>query len=875
MAMNAAKIAMFLDQERLDSDSEALVEDSDDEDTGLTDNQNRLLYLVDLHAKKATDRDGSDRWIRKQPLSVLIYEGIISEIFDYDYAPQSALIENRRVWVNVSQEGQSDIELLREEDMISGLLVSSKSHKPVVLYQVSEKGQEILKTLARREKEAVNAFAHKPDSRELLKTSWDGESFWLESSSGYKRRSTTTDTEDVSYVSSAYIPQCLRYGGRPTMSNAHRAQESGQAGLDSIRDNDLEEIITLNSVSMIVAEYIPFGANQIVQLNNNVGSTERVQGGYISNVIDGDSSGTALELSPELTAVEILDYTQTNHINFEAEIRFREDPGVVQVETFGVSMNAEGTCFYGMQLEAVMNRVKDNISLDHLSRILVDVQQDSSSIVDSVISQYQRDLMELVFIGDAPNRNKISLIIANEITPHLTAGEYMDKGEYENEFKQVIGDTRAAYDISEQDSLIFGSQGLLVCGPNARNYEPLLCAYLQFTTLDLFLQNFFSRLWILNDDLQASYKAVETIEYDPLALGRCRDRLCTLSKEIIILDQILGYLDEALEMMEIPPEPPEQAGRSLYQRLEISGMRDQLIRRVKDVKKNLAASQRNLDLLRERVEVESKNKAIQMSLDLEKNTRQLCALQVSNGDAARSLKMMQTIFAGVIAFDFLDRITGDWTVMDTAWMSGFVDAVIKENMFVWFAISIAAWAIATYLVSKQTYIANWKSRGLTTMNITMNRKVDTAKLKELVMEKEKTIEERRYEGKKQMVKVTYEEPAPAEWGGTSPFVTLEYDDKNCILLGMMVQYNRREARKDLVLTADELKQKIMHEFENKGLFASSEGSDLSSTPMLAIEKRKSIDLLKEGGKRPNSIMGRDPATLGDRAVRFEEPPKES
>jgi len=245
---------------------------------------------------------------------------------------------------------------------------------------------------------------------------------------------------------------------------------------------------------MIVAEYIPFGANQIVQLNNNVGSTERVQGGYISNVIDGDSSGMALELSPELTSVEVLDYTQTNHINFEAEIRFREDPGIVQVETFGISMNAEGTCFYGMQLEAVMNRIKDNISLDHLSRILVDIQQDSSSIVDSVMSQYQRELLDLVFIGDAHNRNKINLIIANEITPHLTAGEYMDKGDYENEFKQVIGDTKAAFDISEQDSMIFGSEGLLVCGPSARSYESLLCAYLSFNSLDLFLQNFFSRI---------------------------------------------------------------------------------------------------------------------------------------------------------------------------------------------------------------------------------------------------------------------------------------------------------------------------------------------------------------------------------------------
>jgi len=45
---------------------------------------------------------------------VLIYEGIVANVLDFDYAPQSDLIENRRVWLNISQEGKSDIEFLRE-----------------------------------------------------------------------------------------------------------------------------------------------------------------------------------------------------------------------------------------------------------------------------------------------------------------------------------------------------------------------------------------------------------------------------------------------------------------------------------------------------------------------------------------------------------------------------------------------------------------------------------------------------------------------------------------------------------------------------------------------------------------------------------------
>merc|ERR1711871_402604 len=371
---------------------------------------------------------------------------------------------------------------------------------------------------------------------------------------------------------------------------------------------------------------IPFGANQIVQLNNSVGSTERCQGGFISPVVD-DGGDQPIEMSPELTSVDILDYTLTNHINFEAEINLSEGDDIVQVETFGVSLNAEGTCFYGMQVEAVMDRIKDNISLDHLERLLVDVQQASSSIVDSIISQYQRDLLDLIFLGDAPNRNKVNLIIANEITPHLTAEEYMDKGEYENELKQVIGDTKAAYDISEHDTLIFGAFGLLVAGPNSRHHEPLLCAYLQFITIDIFLQNFFARLWILNDDMSVTNKIIGTGEQDPKALTRIRYRICKLARDVIQMEEILSYLLEALEIIEIPPEPPEQAGRSLYERLEISGMRNQLVRRAMDLKKNIGGASRYLDVLREMSAVVSESKLFQLNEAVDQNTKRLCSLQ--------------------------------------------------------------------------------------------------------------------------------------------------------------------------------------------------------------------------------------------------------
>ena len=66
-------------------------------------------------------------------------------------------------------------------------------------------------------------------------------------------------------------------------------------------------------------------------------------------------------------------------------------------------MNADGTVLYGMQIEAVMDRVRDGISLDHLSRLLVDVHQDSSRTVDSFIASVQLKYLDLIFTGAVPS----------------------------------------------------------------------------------------------------------------------------------------------------------------------------------------------------------------------------------------------------------------------------------------------------------------------------------------------------------------------------------------------------------------------------------------------------------------------------------------
>jgi hypothetical protein len=136
---------------------------------------------------------------------------------------------------------------------------------------------------------------------------------------GYERVSGVTDIEQVSYVGSPYLPRCIRtQWGKDMTSNKHRSSESAQ-GQSTIKD-DLSEAITLrllgtseqnlkrlihrfSHVQIYVSEWIPFGANQIVSLNDRLGSLDRCQGGLFTSMVDKNPTDTQFQVAAGLTQV--------------------------------------------------------------------------------------------------------------------------------------------------------------------------------------------------------------------------------------------------------------------------------------------------------------------------------------------------------------------------------------------------------------------------------------------------------------------------------------------------------------------------------------------------------------------------------------------
>ena len=112
----------------------------------------------------------------------------------------------------------------------------------------------------------------------------------------------------------------------------------------------------------------------------------------------------------------------------------------------------------------------------------------------------------------------------------------------------------------------------------------------------------------------------------------------------------------------------------------------QLLRRVKDLVKNLSGSRHELDVLQEMAQIVSEKKQIRTQDSIDTSMKTLIALQDASARASASLEIVNTVLAGSLAFDVLDRITGEWTVVNTNWMRAFVEPMMRNTPVVWLII---------------------------------------------------------------------------------------------------------------------------------------------------------------------------------------------
>jgi len=513
-------------------------------------------------------------------------------------------------------------------------------------------------------------------------------------------------------------------------------------------------------------------------------------------------------------------------VNLEADIYFPEDQGVIQIENFGVHIDADGTVLYGMLIEAVMDRIKDGVSLDHLSRLLVDIHQDSSRTVDSFISTVQLKYLDLIFSGDRMNRDKMNIILCDAIVPTMSAMLYMDGGERENELKQVIGSTKIAYDISDEDVIIFGAKGILVGGKNARVHDRTLVTYAAIKTKDMFATSFYARVYLLLDRMAVIRHMLRgdgEFEADPQMIRNSALALMKASAEVLQLEEVHAYLKESLSTMKLPEKPKDKAGVKLFQYLDIGMFRHNLQKRVTDLSKTVNAAKQELEILSHMQKNCVSDRALEGLDVLNDYTNNIQEVLCDVQSGKQMTYLLAMVISGELAFQILDRMTGTWTVISPGYTAS-LDTFFGSP-FLWFILSVLVWGIVWQAYRQHMKRYNTTVGRANNVNLIILEKMHSTKALEAYLEtKGATKEKVRYTAKTDgsTYAYTWKETDSKIWrGGALPTITIEFDFIGGFLLTINAQVDKgSEAPKP-----EELREEIMHDLHAIGALEMPEEED--------------------------------------------------
>jgi WD repeat-containing protein 35 len=172
----------------------------------LTREQERLLYLISLYSKPAQNSSDEEVWIKDLALKALIYQGIIEKVFNYDYAPLVIMFDGVKRMVNVSMEGEDDINDLRELKLVSRLKLSTSKYNIINAYRVNIEGLEVLKGAKKENLEAVDKLVKCLSCGNLKEVLVEDEEVkFVCKNCGEKKNIPLLEVEDVPYVCKGYL----------------------------------------------------------------------------------------------------------------------------------------------------------------------------------------------------------------------------------------------------------------------------------------------------------------------------------------------------------------------------------------------------------------------------------------------------------------------------------------------------------------------------------------------------------------------------------------------------------------------------------------------------------------------------------------------
>ncbi len=548
--------------------------------------------------------------------------------------------------------------------------------------------------------------------------------------------------------------------------------------------DELQELIFLQKPAVIISEWIPFGNNQIAALNHKLGSLERLKSTLLTALVDEFPESAIFESDPVHSRVVVNDFDLTRFAEFTAQVDIPEAEGIVQEEEFAVHVSEQGLVVFALDLVEV-NGTNGQVSFDKLTRVNADLIMDSSRILDTLLTHNQIRILDVMYRGKSHNRGKFVLAIGEEIIPHLkTAAEYRDGEDYQNELEQIVGTLEEAETLKDGSFFFVGTLGSVFITKQLDKYEDFVGLYALVRALDIFMDEYFARLWLgWDESLRIRQMILEQSERDPTIVTRAKEALSRVGADGVILEALMQYLIEAVSftkkqvhylMDNVDPTQGEFA-----EKLHIKRFFDRVQSRIDDAEKVVEGLKREVTGLQSIVGTLADKQMKRVYEALQESSRSTEEVLIASERSSNALTIIEVIVAGTLALAFFEVLS----------IIGMFEHLQLLGTGIVFVLALGSWAlVAGALFYVMRYLTR-KSEPHLSMDVRFDKPINVSKLESYIDTKPVTTKISKRDGVSEVLKVTWTETDKEQWLGETPTLSITYDARNKYLLNFAAEFD--------------------------------------------------------------------------------------
>ncbi|MFW9847860.1 MAG: hypothetical protein ACFFF4_01905 [Candidatus Thorarchaeota archaeon] len=564
--------------------------------------------------------------------------------------------------------------------------------------------------------------------------------------------------------------------------------------MSQIRDT-LSETIYLVKPRIILGEYIPCDRNMLESIAQKVMASRDFDGEFVTMLMDEYPERTLFSSEPEMNAIKVREYVQSEFILCDASIQDPTDVGVAQEELVGIYLNHEGNVFYGTEIVDAEGTQAQTISLDKLARIIIDLSNDTSIILDTLLSHHQRRLLDCVYKGTSRSRYKFIGILAESIEPSFeNAEDYMDDEEHQNEIEQLLDNLEIAYRNPEDGTiLLIGETGIIVASQNWKEYETAVSFYSLIRSSEIFVDALFQRMSLLWDELACVRKLLDrTSEGDYGVITEAQNILTEASANYTIIKSIGGYLSRGFKLINKRwKDVSSCVDEELCNLIGLDKQFRIFVERIDDIHIGIEGLRSEVEGLQTLLSTQIEQQMRRVYSALRDNTRSTSDVIRASERTGNVLDVIELILSGTIAFDIVVTLTGEY-VTDFALFP-------TDNPVLFFALAIALWLGIVFVLKRGIDWLESKVEKDHLMRVSINAKCDIPALESYLDSIETVSIDEELSDDRESVRVLYH--LPVIHGNDEVKVSLAYDRKNSFLRDVTIEtrsINIGQYRKEVI-----------------------------------------------------------------------------